>query len=49
MCLDLGERGRFLYLVLPHSLFMGGVQLDVQQVLDNAAVLQSLEHSLEEH
>ncbi len=49
MCLDLGERGRFLYLVLPHSLFMGGVQLDVQQVLDNAALLQSLEHSLEEH
>ena len=34
MCLDLGARGRFMYLVLPHSLFMGGVQLDVQEVLE---------------
>ena len=36
MCLDLGQRGRFLYLVLPHSLFMGGIQLDVQEVLGAA-------------
>lgn len=49
MCLDLGERGRFLYLVLPHSLFMGGVQLDVQEVLDQQTALSCLEDSLEEH
>lgn len=34
LCLDLGPRGRYLYLVQPHSLFMGGIQFDVQQVLD---------------
>jgi hypothetical protein len=34
MCLDLGQRGRYLYAVVPHSLFMGGVQLDVQEVLE---------------
>lgn len=34
MCLDLGERGRFMYAVLPHSLFMGGIQLDVREVID---------------
>lgn len=28
--LDLGGHGRFLYEVSPHSLFMGGVQLDVR-------------------
>jgi hypothetical protein len=33
LVLDLGQRGRFVYSVLPHSLFMGGVQLDVQEVL----------------
>jgi hypothetical protein len=32
--LDLGGRGSFLYAVLPHSLFTGGIQLDVQGVLD---------------
>ncbi|MBG9389676.1 hypothetical protein [Caenimonas aquaedulcis] len=37
MCLDLGPRGRFLYSVLPHSLFMGGIQLDVQEVLEEEA------------
>lgn len=35
MCLDLGERGHHLYRVLPHSLFMGGIQLDVLEVLDD--------------
>jgi hypothetical protein len=30
LCLDLGSKGRYLYTVLPHSLFMGGIQLDVQ-------------------
>ena len=34
MCLDLGQRGRYLYAVQPHSLFTGGIQLDVEQVLD---------------
>lgn len=28
--LDLGGHGRFIYGVAPHSLFMGGVQLDVR-------------------
>ena len=34
MCLDVGPRGRFMYAVLPHSLFMGGIQFDVQEQLD---------------
>jgi hypothetical protein len=34
MCLDMGQRGRFLYAVQPHSLFMGGIQFDVVDVLD---------------
>ena len=34
LSLDLGERGRFVYLVQPHSLFMGGIQFDVQELLD---------------
>lgn len=34
MCLELGTRGRYLYAVQPHSLFMGGIQFDVQQVLE---------------
>ncbi|MEO7642428.1 MAG: hypothetical protein ABIU07_13505 [Ramlibacter sp.] len=29
MCLDFGPRGQFLYSVLPHSLFAGGIQFDV--------------------
>lgn len=33
MCLELGPRGRFLYSVQPHSLFTGGIQLDVVDVL----------------
>lgn len=34
MCLDLGPRGQFMYSVLPHSLFAGGVQLDVMEQLE---------------
>lgn len=34
MCLELGQRGRFLYAVQPHSLFTGGIQLDVEDVLE---------------
>lgn len=33
MCLDFGARGRFLYAVKPHSLFTGGIQFDVEEVL----------------
>jgi hypothetical protein len=36
MSLDLGSRGRFHFAVEPHSLFMGGIQFDVQEVLDEA-------------
>ncbi len=34
MCLELGQRGRYVYAVQPHSLFMGGIQFDVQEVLE---------------
>lgn len=33
MCLELGAHGHFLYAVKPHSLFAGGIQLDVEAVL----------------
>lgn len=35
MRLLLNPRGRYLYLVSPHSLFMGGIQLDVQAFLED--------------
>lgn len=34
MCLDLGARGQYLYSVLPHSLFAGGIQFDVMEQLE---------------
>lgn len=34
LCLELGPRGRFLYSVQPHSLFTGGIQFDVVDVLE---------------
>lgn len=34
MRLLLNPRGRYLYEVAPHSLFMGGIQLDVQAFLE---------------
>ncbi len=37
MCLELGQRGRFLYSVQPHSLLMGGIQFDVEDVLNEDA------------
>ena len=37
MCLDLGQRGRYMYSVQPHSLFAGGIQLDVREVLEEDA------------
>jgi hypothetical protein len=38
MCLELGQRGRFLYAVQPHSLFMGGIQFDVERELEEDAL-----------
>lgn len=35
MCLELGQRGRYVYAVQPHSLFMGGIQFDVEDVLQD--------------
>lgn len=35
LCLELGPNGRYLYAVLPHSLFMGGIQFDVQEVIEH--------------
>jgi hypothetical protein len=35
MRLILAPRGRYLYEVSPHSLFMGGIQLDVQAFLED--------------
>ncbi len=37
MRLELGQRGRYLYAVRPHSLFMGGIQFDVERELDERA------------
>ena len=34
LCLELGPRGRSLYGVQPHSLFTGGIQFDVVEVLE---------------
>jgi hypothetical protein len=48
MCLELGQRGRYLYAVQPHSLFMGGIQFDVEEVLEEEA-LPIRGHSTELH
>lgn len=34
LSLDLGERGRVIYAVQPHSLFTGGIQFEVQELLE---------------
>ncbi len=49
MCLELGQRGHYLYEVLPHSLFMGGVQLDVLQVLEEMQPARNRTHPHEFH
>jgi hypothetical protein len=49
LCLDLGQRGRYLYEVQPHSLFMGGIQFDVQRELEGEDVTRGREQSLEMH
>jgi len=46
MCLDMGPRGRYLYAVEPHSLFMGGIQFDVRRVIEEEAT-RSRAHILE--
>jgi hypothetical protein len=38
MCLELGQRGRYIYAVQPHSLFMGGIQFDVEREIEEDAV-----------
>lgn len=43
LCLELGPRGRFRYLVQPHSLFMGGIQFDVQEVIEMAEEVDTRE------
>ncbi len=47
--LDLGPHGRFLYRVIPHSLFMGGVQLDVQEMLESSRPTVRAEQDEESH
>ena len=49
MCLDLGARGRYLYAVQPHSLFMGGIQLDVQELLQEDDAPRSRAHTPQPH
>jgi hypothetical protein len=43
MRLVLSPRGRYLYEVSPHSLFMGGIQLDVQAFLEEESETTSTE------
>jgi len=43
MRLVLNPRGRYLYEVSPHSLFMGGIQLDVQAFLEEESDTGSLQ------
>ena len=37
LALELGERGRYIYAVQPHSLFMGGIQFDVEELVEEQA------------
>lgn len=37
LCLELGQRGHYVYAVQPHSLFMGGIQFDVERVIEAQA------------
>jgi len=43
MRLILNPRGRYLYEVAPHSLFMGGIQLDVQAFLEEESEIATTE------
>ena len=49
MCLELGQRGHYLYAVQPHSLFMGGIQFDVEEVLLQDEPLRSRAHPPQVH
>jgi hypothetical protein len=55
MRLNLGAAGCFLYQVMPHSLFMGGIQLDVQAFLASEpatgqfAADAAIEHQQKDH
>jgi hypothetical protein len=49
MCLDLGSRRQYLYAVQPHSLFAGGIQFDVQQVIEQTTSTEAPADTLEEH
>ncbi|MDB5871642.1 MAG: hypothetical protein JWQ07_1084 [Ramlibacter sp.] len=51
MCLELGQHGHYLYAVQPHSLFMGGIQLDVERVIDEQLELaaHNRAHPIEHH
>lgn len=40
LSLDLGERGRYVYAVQPHSLFTGGIQFEVQELLEEQPGLE---------
>ena len=45
MRLQLGEHGCYLYAVQPHSLFMGGIQLDVERVVDEQLEIEGHNHT----
>jgi hypothetical protein len=49
MCLELGPRGRYFYSVQPHSLFTGGIQFDVKQVLEENGSHRTRSHAAELH
>jgi hypothetical protein len=51
ICLDMGNRGSFMYAVQPHSLFMGGIQFDVEEVLEEEteSAPGSAMHDTEDH
>ncbi|MGZ5194631.1 MAG: hypothetical protein ACXWJM_04810, partial [Ramlibacter sp.] len=49
MCLELGPRRRYLYDVQPHSLFAGGIQFDVQRVIDETSSAEANSRALEHH
>jgi hypothetical protein len=49
LLLDLGAEGRFLYDVAPHSLFTGGIQLDVRAFLDELAPAGAPAPQADEH
>jgi hypothetical protein len=48
MRLVLHPKGRYLYEVAPHSLFMGGIQLDVQAFLEDESETTSTETTTSE-